>query len=345
VIRTAVKFGGFVAVCVAFTLWLAFTIGNVELFENRYQLTATFDDVTGLLVNDNVKVAGVVVGKVRTIKVDQGRARVTFDVREDVKLPSDSKAAVRWRNLLGQRYVYLYPGRASTTLQNEDEVARTTSVVDLGKLFNRLGPIVAAIDPKQVNSFLDTVVHALDGNEGKVRQAIDDLSVLAAGLGSRDEAIGRLLENVNTVAATVNDRDQQIRTMLDNLVQISQAFSDNTDVLDSAATELGDFSDALSFLLQNNRTEVDQIVANLKDLGDVVDTKLGVLDHALGGVDDAVIRVFNSSREGEWLNQVIPCVATGPPPEGEPCAQDASGQPAGSSAGVDAVRELMGLTG
>src|SRR3954447_10936217 len=65
VIRTAIKFGAFVVVCLFFTVSLAFTIGNISLTDplardfNTYQ--ATFDDVTGLLPNDNVKIAGVVV--------------------------------------------------------------------------------------------------------------------------------------------------------------------------------------------------------------------------------------------------------------------------------------------
>src|SRR5437660_10917057 len=100
----------FFAVCTLLTAYLAFTIGNIHLFQHTYKLTATFDDATGLLKDDNVKVAGVVVGKVTSVQIDQGRAKVGFTVNDTVKLPTDSSAAIRWRNLIGQRYVYLYPG-------------------------------------------------------------------------------------------------------------------------------------------------------------------------------------------------------------------------------------------
>ncbi|MGH2685765.1 MAG: MCE family protein, partial [Actinomycetota bacterium] len=339
--------------CLAFTLWLAFTIGNIKLFEDRYTLSASFDDVTGLLVNDNVKVAGVVVGKVTNIKVDSGQAIVEFNVEDDLKMPSDSKAIVRWRNLLGQRYVYLVPGEASTVLEDGDVVRETESVVQLGQLFNRLGPIVAAIDPQKVNTFLDTIVEALDGNQDSVRAAIDDLAVLARGLGERDEQIGRLIENLNTVAGTVASREQQISTMLDNLVLISQTFSENTEILDAAMVELGDFADDFGFLLENNRGQVDRLMGNLVEIIRVVRTKLDTLDGLVPRLDDAAARIFNSSRYGEWLNQVIPCGETHPPedPE-EPCARDASGMPVSASApaasesrqNVDAVATLMGLS-
>src|SRR5437763_4441703 len=205
-IRTIIKLVVFFAVCALFTGYLAFTIGNIHLFQHTYGLTATFDDATGLLKDDNVKVAGVVVGKVSSVQIDQGKAKVGFTVKDSVKVPTDSSAAIRWRNLIGQRYVYLYPGTASTVLRDGSSVAKTRSVVDVGELFNRLGPIVKAVDPQQVNTFLDTIVQALDGNEQNLRQAIDDLSRVAASLGTRDQAIGRLVEDLNNIGSAFHDR-------------------------------------------------------------------------------------------------------------------------------------------
>jgi phospholipid/cholesterol/gamma-HCH transport system substrate-binding protein len=308
-----VKLVLFVAVCSVMTGYLAFTIGNIRLFQHTYGLTATFDDATGLLEADNVKVAGVVVGKVTGVSIDQGRARVGFSVRTSVKLPSDSTAAIRWRNLIGQRYLYLYPGTGSTVLRDGDRVTRTRSVVDVGELFNRLGPIVKAIDPKDVNTFLDAVVAGLDGNKEKLSQTIDDLAVVAASLGQRDAAIGRLIENVNTVVGALDERDAQIRTVLDNLVLISQTFSSNTRVLDEAVTELGDFNGHVGALLSENQAHIDSIVGNLKAVVDEVRVKLPVLDSTLGGLDEALKRMDSSSRYGEWLNNVVPCGAIGDP--------------------------------
>lgn len=306
-IRTFVKFAVFTLVCLAFTGYLAMTIGNIRLFEDTYSLTARFDDVTGLLPNDNVKVAGVVVGKVSDVKIDKGQAVVTFSVRDNVKVPTDTAAGIRWRNLLGQRYVYLYPGSASTTLEDGDTVEETTSVVDLGELFNRLGPIVAAIDPAQVNAFLDAIVEGLDGNQDKVRQVLDDLAVLMSGLATRDEAIGQLVENLNDVTGTITARDAQIRTVLDNLVTLSSTFSANTDIVDAAVTDLGSVSENLDQLLSTRGGEIDRILANLLDVLNTVEGRLGTVDRAVGTLDEAVIKVFAAGRYGEFLNQVIPC--------------------------------------
>jgi phospholipid/cholesterol/gamma-HCH transport system substrate-binding protein len=358
VIRTALKFGGFVLVCLSFTLYLAFTIGNISirdpLARDYYTLNANFDDVTGLLPNDNVKIAGVVVGKVKSIKVVDGRARVSFSVKKSISLGDDTTAAVRWRNLIGQRYVYLYPGRNTVTrLVDGKDIKATESVVDLGELFNRLGPIVGALDSRQINDFLDTITQALDGNQDKLGKAIDDLGVLMKGLGTRDASIGRLVENLNTVAGVITNRDQQIRVMLDNLVLISSTFSANTQILDTALTEFGDFGTNLHAILSNNADEIDRIISNL-DLvtADVVGPKLSELDSALKGIDLASRVVFDSSRLGEWLNEAILCFQSGPPGPSSVCnqppgtvlpasASNIGGLAPSSSAGAGALQQLL----
>ena len=138
---------------------------------------------------------------------------------------------MRWRNLIGQRYVYLYPGQNTVdALADGDDIKTTESVVDLGELFNRLGPIVGGLDPRQVNDFLDTVTQALDGNQDKLGKAIDDLGVLMKGLGDarrRHRAARR--EPRTPSRARSPTATQQIRVMLDNLVLISATFSANTE--------------------------------------------------------------------------------------------------------------------
>lgn len=357
---TLVKLSLFVALCLTITVVLVFSIGNVQslrigpiqFLDDTYQLHATFDDVTGLLINDNVKVAGVRVGKITSIKVRDGKARVTMRVKDSMKLPVDTAAAIRWRNLLGQRYLYLYPGDASTTLQPGAEFAETISVVDLGELLNRLGPIVQAIEPAKVNEFLDTIVGALSGNEAKIGRALDNLAAVAKTLGDRDEAVGRLVGNLDTVAGAVADRDREIRQILENLNAITKTFNENTTVLDKAVVELADFNGHLSAIVGNNRSQIDSIITNLATVVAALGEKLPTLDHAVGNLDDAALRLHNVSQYGEWLDQAILCMRISTPGGNveTPCLDlpsDNTASLAGprrtSSAGVRAVHDLLSV--
>lgn len=357
-IKVALKFGAFVAVCLAFTAYLAFTIGNIDLRDplgrSTYELTATFDDVTGLIPDDNVKVAGVVVGKVTKVRTDKGRAVVTFQVDDDKgPIPKDSSAAIRWRNLIGQRYLYLYPGDSAEALEDGDVIERTTSVVDLGELFDRLGPIVASIDPAQVNDFLDTITQALDGREDMVGTALDDLATLMTGLASRDDAIQRLITNLDTVADTINARDAQIAVMLENLITLADAFGDNTATLDAALTQLGTFGSEIDALLASSSDEIDRLLASLAQVTDTVEGRLPTLDVALANLGAAGEAAFRAGNRGEFLNQKILCVHVGPPvdgkcPTGDPItglstggAQPLSEAPTSGAAGVSSL--LLGV--
>lgn len=356
-IRVALKFGGFVLLCLGFTAYLAFTIGNLDVSDplgrSTYEVTASFDDVTGLLIDDNVKVAGVVVGKVTDVTTQVGKAVVTLEIDDDhADIPKDSAAAVRWRNLIGQRYVYLYPGGSGEALEDGDVIEDTASVVDLGALFNRLGPIVGSIDPAQVNEFLETITSALDGREDMVGAALDDLATLANGLASRDETIQRLITNLDTVAQTINQRDAQIETMLQNLITLATTFGDNTATLDAALTELGSFGTELDALLSTNNAEIDRLLGNLALVTDTVHGRLPQLDTALAMLDDANAAVFRAGNRGEFLNQKILCVFVAPPsssPEGCPTGDPVTGlgtseavpaQPTQSS-GATAISSLL----
>lgn len=356
---TVVRLTAFVAICLLFTGWLAATIGNVTLANafgrNTYSLRAAFDDVTGLLPNDTVKVAGVPVGKVTAIRVDKGRAVVELRVRKETRLPSDTSATIRWRNLLGQRYLYLEPGEASTVLEDGDRIDDTRSVIDIGELFNRLGPIVQAVEPAKVNEFLVAVTDALDGNEAALQSALADLTTLLEAIADRDLALGRMVENLDTVAGVITTRDAQLRAILDDLVAVSATFSEHADVVDRAITDVGTLSSRLAPLLEGNRAQIDSLLANLTVLIRVVADKLPTLDSTVANLDGAAAALFRSASYGEWLNQEILCARIGYPAASSvatECTADSAKpataadptQPArltGKAKGADAIRQLL----
>ncbi len=326
--HSGLKFLAFCVVCAVLTVYLAFTIGNIRLshlwiFHKDYSLTANFTDVSGLNVGDDVRVAGVIAGKVNSISVvdgaagrptdGTGRARVRISVHKSIRLPANTTASIRWRNLLGQRYLYLNPPDPSqaepVVLRSGDTVTKTASVVDIGDLFNRLGPIVAAIDPGQVNQFVDAVSGALSGNEQNLEQALNNLAAITASVASHDDAIGRLVGNVDTVAATVSSRDQQIRTVLDNLVAIVTTFSANTQVVNDSITNLSTVSANLDRLLGANKAQIDRIIANVNTVLGVVVGKLPQIDDTLKHFPLTSQKLFALGDRGQWLNLTVLCTS------------------------------------
>ena len=339
-IRTAAKFGVFAALTLALTGFIGAQIAKIQ-FGATYSVVATFDDVTGLTKGDDVKVAGVKVGQVSGIDTTaEGRAVVRLSLDADLRIPTDSVAAVRWRNLLGQRVVYLEPGDADSMVADGDRIDHTRSVVDIGALINELGGLVSAIDPAQLNTLLTAVSEALNGNEAAVDQLLDSAGELLSTLADRQDTISQLLEDFDTVSAALASRDDQIATMIDNLALLTDTFASNEDLLDSTLTELATYSGSLDQVLTANQGDLESIIANLATVTDTVtdniDTVQAQLEHLPGGLS-ALHEVTN---RGEYIVIQALCFAAGPPPCPTPTDLPGLSGPATVSAGPAALANL-----
>ncbi len=109
-ISAAIKLGFFLAFTGMFTLVLMLILSNGS-FGNRTEYKAVFGDVTGVAKGDDVRIAGVVVGSVKKVDiVNRDKALVTFAVDSDTPLTANTNATLKFRNLVGQRYMALTQG-------------------------------------------------------------------------------------------------------------------------------------------------------------------------------------------------------------------------------------------
>lgn len=345
-VRRAVAFGVFAALSTALTFYIWAQIARYEPGRDSYSLVATFDDATNLHSRDDVKLAGVPVGQVRSVKVVDGRAEVRFDVDTDVVLPGDSEVAVRWRNLIGQRELYLFPGTSDERLVDGDRVTRTRSVVDLGELLNRLGPLTGSISIDQLNALVEALLGALDGNRTGVEAIIEDLGAVVGTLAAREGTIRQLLADYQTLTGALARRDEQIETVLDNLATISTTFAESEQVLDDALVHLPRLASGLQTLLAANADEVGRIIANLALVTDSVHNRLGELDTVLGELPAGLATVFGSASLGHFLLVNAVCIAPNPPPCPHPILLTAQSEGAGGLSGVASFTEaLLGTPG
>ena len=191
------KLAVFTAVTLSLTGLLAAVIGNIQPFTRFYDVKAEFGDVTGLLKTDVVKVAGVTVGKVSgaEVKVDdrtgKASAIVTLAVRTSVDIPRSAHAAIKFRNLLGQRMVVITRDERApqTPLLPKDGKAviplgQTSPAFDLGIVFNNLKPVLQTLSPDDVNTVSRALVQVFGGREQRVQQMVSDLADITEALGS-----------------------------------------------------------------------------------------------------------------------------------------------------------------
>ncbi|MGP4098800.1 MCE family protein [Nonomuraea sp. KM90] len=305
---TFVRFALFVGLCVALIVAISVQIARVGT-GGGYRLVAMFDDVSGLVEGDQVKIAGAPVGQVDTIRVVDGRAEVTMEVQDAVRVPTDTEAAVRWRNAVGQRVIYLLPGTAPGRLPPGSRITRTSSVVDIGELVSDLGPLTRSLDPEQINQLLTAAAKSLKGNDRNIPRLLDNVNAITTTVNDRRKTIEQLLEDYATVTGVVAKRDKQIEQLVDNLVTLTEAFADNRKLVDEALVELSATFHTSNEVLGKNADELGALVDNLSGLTGGIRRNVSSIDRTVSTFQPLFARAYSSVNRGHYFITAVPCVA------------------------------------
>lgn len=294
----------FATLCLILTVALGVKLANSRLFSHTYILQAEFEDATGVLKGDAVKLAGVDIGRVESTEIHDGNALVKFNLDESVKLPKDSEVAIRWRNVLGQRYLYVYPGTDTSLFAADDLIPadQTRDVNDIGDFLNRVGPILKAIDPEQANAFLDAVNTALSGNETQVRRLLDDGAKLATTLGNEDNEIKGLVTSADKVTAAYAGQHESLGQIFEHLDDLGVVLRQRTGDINTLLTQFADVQQELESLLVDNRSNIDASLGGLKTtLGTLARNKRN-LGKTLHSLPLGIISYHQTSSWGEYFN-------------------------------------------
>lgn len=310
---TFLRFALFVGLTVSLIVLITVQIARLGT-GGGYRLVATFDDVSGLVEGDQVKIAGAPVGQVEGIRVVDGRAEVTMEVQDAVRVPADTEAAVRWRNAVGQRVVYLLPGTAPGRLAPGSRIARTSSVVDIGQLVSDLGPLTRSLDPDQINQLLTAAATSLRGNDKNIPRLLDNVNAITGTVNERRKTIEGLLKDYATVTGVVSRRDKQIEQLVDNLVTLSEAFADNRKLVDDAIVELSATFHTSNEVIGKNAGELGALVDNLSGLTGGIRRHVSEIDKTVSTFQPLFARAYSTVNRGHYFITAVPCVALGAAP-------------------------------
>lgn len=237
--RAAISFGIFVVVCLLGTVSLLAVFSQLR-FTDEISYRAQFTDVSGLATGDFVRIAGVEVGKVKKISITpDALALVEFTADPTVALTASSKAAVRWENPIGDRYLALTEGPTDPHRLTPGETiaaANTQPALDLDTLLGGFRPLFRALDPDQVNALSTQLISAFQNEGATIGSFLDQAAIATSTLADRDELIGQVITNLNTVLGSLSDQSGQFAKAIDSLAQLTRTLADRkTDVANAIA--------------------------------------------------------------------------------------------------------------
>ncbi|CDO31122.1 MCE family protein [Mycolicibacterium porcinum] len=284
------RLAAFGAVCM-FGIFAMYAVFGQMRFQKEQTFNAEFTDVSGLQSGNFVRIAGVEVGKVKDIRLKPDTtAVVKFATDDTVVLTEGTRAAIRYDDLIGGRYLALEEGAGATKKLNPGATiptARTSPALDLDALIGGFRPLFRALDPDQVNALTSQLIQALQGQGATIGSFLNHTAALTNTLADRDQLIGQVITNLNTVLGSLGDQNKQFDKAVTSLSQLVGGLEGRKQDISNTVAYANEAAAGVADLLAKGRepikkvvTETDRTASNVMADKDFVDNLLDTLPDA-----------------------------------------------------------------
>ena len=266
---------------------------------------ADFSEAAGLKPEDEVRVAGVKVGKVLDVDLAGDRVRVEFRAK-DVELGEASRAEIRIKTVLGRKFLMLQPdGDGAMEPGDIIPMSRTSSPYDITDAFSDLSTTVEGIDDEQLAKSFTVLADAFRDTPDDVRASLEGLSRLSQTLASRDDQLRELLSRAEGVSQVLAERDEDLVTFLNDSSLVLQELRKRRQVISDLLDSTVVLSEQLRALVRENRADLAPALERLRRVTEMLQRNQDNLDASLVRLAPFV-RVFaNNLGNGRWFDNIV----------------------------------------
>ena len=283
------RFAVFGVVCLLGIFALLAIFGQLR-FDKEDVYRAQFSNITGLKSGDFVRIAGVEVGKVRTITLmPDTTLSVEFGTDRSVVLTEGSKAAIRYDNLLGGRYLGLEEGVGDTDVLRPGStipLSRTEPALDLDALIGGFRPLFRALNPDQVNALSGQLIAAFQGEGATISSFLAQTAEVTNTLADRDQLIGQVIGNLNVVLGSLGDQSEQLGKTVTSLSDLVDALAARKTDISAGIAHVNEVSGTVADLLAQARPPLKEVVAENDRASGIVVADHEYVDRILNTLPD-----------------------------------------------------------
>ncbi|MFD7076417.1 MCE family protein [Nocardioides sp. NPDC057577] len=304
--RNPVKIGAVSIAVLAMLMVMAFKADSLPLIGGGTTYYANFSEAGGLKTGDEVRVAGVRVGKVNSIELDGNQVKVGFKIRQKVNFGESSGAGVRVKTLLGDMFLELQPaGEGQMKAGATIPVDRTESPYDVVEAFEGLADTSANIDKDQLAAALTTLADLTRSTPEEFQAALTGVSDLSRNLAAKDERIDSLLTQLDRVTKVLDERDEDLITLMNNANQLFAALVERREAVHNLLISTQQLSKELSQLVDDSRADLKPALESLDVILDVFTKNEENLEKSLK-LMAPFYKVFNNTLgNGPWWDTYI----------------------------------------
>ncbi|MEV0298979.1 MCE family protein [Nocardia sp. NPDC050710] len=305
---TTVKLTIFTVVMALVFAGLAIVFSQMR-FAREYGYHAVFTSSSGILPGAKVRIAGVPVGSVSSVKVGKDHlAHVEFDVDRKYQLLTSTRATIKYENLVGDRYLELLEGPGSAKKLHAGGTIgtdQTSPALDLDMLLGGFKPLLRGLDPGQVNDLTNALLHIFQGQGGTLVQLLNSGGSFAKTLSERDELIGSVINNLNAVLQTIDERGDQFATTLDELQRLISGLAANRDPIGDALPRIAGATGDLTNLLAQARPDLRATIEQTGRLATNIDDGSDTLQWVLERLPETYKKLIRIGAYGSFLQLYI----------------------------------------
>ncbi|MFB7664364.1 MCE family protein [Kitasatospora sp. NPDC056138] len=275
---------------------------DLPLIGGGTDYSADFTEAAGLRPGNEVRIAGVKVGKVTTVALDGAKVEVGFRV-ENAWIGDASTAAIGIKTLLGEKYLAVDPlGSGRQDPASRIPASRTTSPYDVNKAFDGLGQTLGALDTEQLAQSFETIADTFKDTPASVRSAADGLSALSRTIASRDSQLAELLSGSRKLTTTLADQNGRFEQLLADGDQLLGELQRRRDAIHQLLLGTRSLSTQLSGLVTDNERQLAPTLTALDRVTTVLLANRDSLDQALALVGPYYRLVGNTVGSGRWFD-------------------------------------------
>ncbi|WP_433255916.1 MlaD family protein [Streptosporangium sp. CA-135522] len=290
-----------------------FLVGNLGLLEGGYTMSAVLPDSAGLQTGNDVRVAGVPVGKVTEVRADygQGHVVVTWKVDDGIRLGPQTRAEITLSNLLGGRYVKL---TGPVTRPYMDELpeekrqipmSRTSTPVLITDALKDATRLVQKLDTDSVDKLLSELAKLKPARKGRVSKLLDNIGELSEIISESEPQLRRLLDNGNKIMKVLDTKNAQLDRLIDSIAIMLDELRLRRDELKSLLGDGSDLVNSITTLVTEHEKNLIAVVDDVTAIGNRLDSTSGQgLNSTLAWVGPTFSGLATAGGQGPWVEAI-----------------------------------------
>lgn len=309
--RDSKKLGIWGAVGAVALMGISLNYDRIPYVNGMSDATVYVADAAGLTTGDEVQVAGMKVGSIRSIELDGDRVRVGFTIDRDVDLGTDTSAQIKTDSILGRRALGVFSDGRGELEDNTIPLDRTSVPYSLTSALGDLSDTVEAMDTEKVDEALTVLAETMEGSSPEVRGAIDGITRLSRALNERDEGVRQLLEKAAGTTDVLGRRSDQInQLMVDGNVLFTQ-LDLRRRALSELIVNIDELSRQLSGVVQDNEAQLGPALDKLERVSDLLIRNKDDIDLGLRRIVPFSTALGDAVASGPWFNAYISNLSLG----------------------------------